>query len=277
MSEFSTVQPAPRGGLKVKQLTILFLLAFAAGGAGTWWLASKYGFFDSRPVAAASVAPTAVSAAASEPLMPALPPVESVANIESRLSQINADAAAASGNAVRAEGLMIAFAARRALESGAPLGYLAEQLRIRFGASQPRAVATIVLAAQSPITIQTLQGELTALEPVLISGESEEGLWSRARREMSELFVLRRDSAALPAPAKRIERAHVLVESGNIEAAIAEVSAMPGAPAARDWLTKARRYHQTRLALDLLERGALAAPAPLPPATAAAPGAADPQ
>lgn len=262
MNEFTAVQPGPRGGLKFKHLSILTLLAFAAGGVGTWWLAKEYGYLDNAVETPAIATQTAAPATGA--FAPALPPADTVASIESRMSQINVDAAAASGNAARAEGLMIAFAARRAIDSGAPLGYLSEQLRVRFGASQPREVVTIVSAAQTPVTIETLQGELTALEPVLTSGKRNEGLWSRAQREMSELFVLRRDGAASPAPTKRIARAHILVGSGNIEAAMTEVSATPGAAAAQDWLAKARLYTQARRALDMLERGALAAPVPAP-------------
>lgn len=263
MNEFTAVEPAPRGGLKFKHLAIVVLLAFAGGGAATWWLADKYGYLDAAvetPAATADpMAPPATGA-----LAPTLPPTDTVASIESRLSQINADAAAASGNAARAEGLMIAFAARRAIDSGAPLGYLAEQLRVRFGGTQPQAVATIVSAAQLPVTLETLHGELATLGPVLLSGNREDGIWSRMRQEVSELFVLRKDGRASPAPTRRLERAQALMESGNVAGAITEVSAMPGAVAAQEWLARARRYSQARQALDMLERGALATPVPAP-------------
>lgn len=270
MNEFTAVQPSPRGGLKLKQLSILTLFAFAAGGVGTWWLADEFGYLDNpaTPVATSQVTTASPAVGA---LAPALPPADTVASIESRLSQINADAAAASGNAARAEGLMIAFAARRAIDSGAPLGYLAEQLRVRFGGTQPQAVLTIVSAAQTPVTLETLQGELSALAPVLLSGDREDGIWSRMQREVSELFVLRKDGTASPAPTRRLERAQTLIESGNVAGAITEVSAMPGAFAARDWLAKAQSYSQAHQALDILERGALATPVPAP--IAAAPSA----
>ena len=264
MNEFTAVQPAPRAGLKFKHLSILTLLAFAGGGVATWWLASEYGYLDNSVDIPAAATQSATTAPAVGPLAPLLPPADTVASIESRLSQINADAAAASGNAARAEGLMIAFAARRAIDSGAPLGYLAEQLRVRFGGSQPQAVLAIVSAAQVPVTLETLQGELATLGPVLLSGNREDGIWSRMRQEVSELFVLRKDGTASPAPTRRLERAQALVESGNVAGAISEVSAMPGAVAAQDWLAKARRYSQARQALDMLERGALATPVPAP-------------
>jgi hypothetical protein len=263
MNEFTAVEPAPRGGLKFKHLAVLVLLAFAGGGAATWWLANKYGYLNAAVETPAATADPMATPAAGV-LAPTLPPADTVASIESRLSQINVDAAAASGNAARAEGLMIAFAARRAIDSGAPLGYLAEQLRVRFGGTQPQAVLTIVSAAQTPVTLEALQGELATLGPVLLSGNREGGTWSRMRQEVSELFVLRKDGAASPAPTRRLERAQALMESGNVAGAITEVSAMPGAVAAQGWLARARHYSQARQALDMLERGALATPVPAP-------------
>src|SRR3546814_8195783 len=80
-----------------------------------------------------------------------------VSELEDRIPRINVQAQAASGNAARAEGLLIAFAARRALDTGGPLGYIEGQLRLRFGRAQPRAVATIINAAREPVTLQDLQ------------------------------------------------------------------------------------------------------------------------
>jgi hypothetical protein len=86
-------------------------------------------------------------------------------------------------------------------------------------------------------------------------------------------YVALRYFSPSPAPTQRMLRAHALVESANLRGAIAEISAMPGAsaPAAQAWLTRAKRYDDTRKALDVLERSALAAP-PMPlPAPAPTP------
>ena len=239
---------------------LLLLLAFVGGGIATWWLGSEYGYLDSDT--AAPVAPVVVDSAAPPVtgMAPALPPSTSVGEIENRLTQINADAAAASGSAARAESLLVAFAARRAIDSGASLGYLADQLRMRFGATQPQAVTTILAAAQAPVTVEMLQAELMGLEPALLTGSRDSGIWTTIKRELSELFILRKEGAPSPAPTQQLARAHALVESGNVAGAIAEVSAMPGASAAQSWLVRARRYSDARKALDRLERGALAAP-----------------
>ena len=258
--------PAARGGMKLKHILILLLVAFVGGIIGTGWLAQRFGFWDGSFSAKTQTQTSATTAttASAPPIASNLAPVDAVTSIENRLTQINADAAAASGNAARAEGLLVAFAARRAIDSGATLGYLADQLRLRFGSTQPQAVATILAASQAPVTLETLQAELQALDNALLTGDLEGGIWANVKREMSELFVLRKDGAPSPAPTQRVARAHILVESGNIAGAIAEVSAMPGAGVAQTWLAKARRYNQARKALDLLERSAIATPLPAP-------------
>src|SRR5690606_13790969 len=46
-----------------------------------------------------------------------------VAAMEQRLTRLDLQSQAAAGNAARAEGMLIAFAARRSLERGQPLGF----------------------------------------------------------------------------------------------------------------------------------------------------------
>jgi len=267
MNDFAMAAPAPRGGIKFKHILVLVLIAFIGGIVGAGWLANRLGYWDGNFTAETTVAPRqAETSPVVAPFSNVAPRDDTVASIENRLTQINADAAAASGNAARAEGLLIAFAVRRAIDSGAPLGYLADQLRLRFGASQPQAVATILAASRTPVTASTLQSELQLLDNALVTGSRDAGVWATVSKEFSELFVLRKDGAPSPAPTQRLFRAHALVDAGNIGGAIAEVSAMPGAAAAREWLSKARRYDQARKALDLLERSALVASVP-PPAT----------
>ncbi len=271
MNDYAMAAPPPRGGMKFKHILILLLLAFVGGIIGAGWLANRLGYWDGNFTAEVAAVPKSVAVRPVAPFSNVEPRDDTVASIENRLTQINADAAAASGNAARAEGLLIAFAARRAIDSGAPLGYLADQLRLRFGSTQPQAVATILSASQAPVTLEILQAELQALDNVLVTGNRDAGIWATVSKEFSELFVLRKDGAPSPAPTQRMLRAHTLVESGNVAGAISEVSAMPGASAAQAWLTKARRYAQARKALDLLERSALvaAAPAVIAPVTPA--------
>jgi Mitochondrial inner membrane protein len=251
MTEFATSAAPPRGGMRFKHILLLAIIAFGGGIGASWWLADNYGWFGSEaPLASAAPAPKATAS-----LAPAAPLV-------APLTPSAVDSAVAAVNPARAEGLLVAIAARRAIDNGTPLGYLTDQLRLRFGSSQPQAVITVLQASQAPITLAALQSELTAIENLLVTGTREETLWATIRREFSELFVLRKSDSPSPAPTQRMLRTHAFVESGNIAGAIAEISAMPGAatPAVQNWLRHARSYEQTRKALDTLERSALAAP-----------------
>jgi hypothetical protein len=262
MNDYTMAAPPSRGGMKFKHILVLLLIAFIGGIVGAAWLANRLGYWDGNFTAEAAAAPKVVVSPAIAPFSNVAPRDDTVASIENRLTQINADAAAASGNAARAEGLLIAFAARRAIDSGAPLGYLADQLRLRFGSSQPQAVATILATSRSPVTVEILQAELQSLDNALLTGNRDAGVWATVSKEFSELFVLRKGGVPSSAPTQRLLRAHTFVESGNIGGAITEVSAMPGASVAQSWLAKAQRYNQARKALDLLERSAIVAPAP---------------
>lgn len=253
MTDFATNAATSRGGVKLKHILLMLLFAFACGAGGSWWLAERYGWFDQTKDKPAPAKATPLSQATAVPQFVAPPATSSI------------DSAIAAGNTARAEGLLVAFAARRAIDSGAPLGYLTDQLRLRFGTSQPDAVITILQAAQTPVTLQSLQSELSAIESLLLTGMREESLWATIQREFSELFVLRKSESLSPAPTQRLLRAHALVESGNLAGAILEISTMPGSNSVEGqaWLARARTYAETRKALDMLERSALSAP-PLP-------------
>ncbi|GMM92745.1 hypothetical protein [Qipengyuania sp. MTN3-11] len=182
-----------------------------------------------------------------------------LAAAEQRLDRLSLQSQAAAGNAARAEGLLIAFAARRALEKGAELGFLADQLRLRFGDALPNAVRTVVAASRDPITIDQLIARLDGLAPEL--AESDAGFsWERLRSELATLFVVRRESTPSPQPQRRVERARLFLQSGRIDAAVAEVSALPGAARAQDWIADAERYAAALEALDLIETAAVLEP-----------------
>jgi hypothetical protein len=182
-----------------------------------------------------------------------------LAALEQRMARLDLQAQAAGGNAGRAEALLVAFAARRAIDRGAPLGYLADQLRLRFGDAKPIAVQTVIDAARDPVTTDKLVARLDGMAPALENATGESGfVW--LRREMSALFVIRRESAPSPEPHKRLQRARWFLESGRVEAAIAEVQNLPGADEAGDWIVDAQRYAGAQRALDLLETSALLEP-----------------
>jgi hypothetical protein len=178
---------------------------------------------------------------------------------EQRLAKLDLQAQAAAGNAARAEGLLIAFATRRALDRGAELGYLADQLRLRFGDAMPNAVDTVVSFSRDPVTLDVLLARLEGLAPRLESSTEETG-FARLKRELSELFVIRRESTPSPQPEKRLERARFFLESGRVDRAIQEVQQLPGATHAGNWIADARRYAAAQRALDLIETSAVLEP-----------------
>jgi hypothetical protein len=59
------------------------------------------------------------------------------------------------------------------------------------------------------------------------------------------------------------------VAGGEADTPIADIAPMPGAVAANDWLIDARRYHEARRALDLIETAAILEPRDSPAAAMA--------
>lgn len=214
--------------------------------------------------------PTATEAQAAENAAQAAQAVERVeeqqggidqrlAAAEQRLARLDLQAQAAAGNAARAEGLLIAFATRRALERGAELGYLADQLRLRFGDALPNAVKTVIDSSRNPVTLDHLIARLEGLAPDISQASNEQG-WARLQRELNELFIVRRESAPSPQSDRRLERARFFLESGRVESAIAEVQNLPGADKAEPWIADAQRYAEAQRALDLIETAAVLEP-----------------
>ncbi len=183
-----------------------------------------------------------------------------LAAAEQRLARLDLQAQAAAGNAARAEGLLIALATRRSVEKGAELGFLADQLRLRFGDAKPNAVRTITSVSRDPVTLDELIARLEGLGPDLQRTDEGPSL-DRIRRELGELFVVRRENAPSPQPLRRMERARIFLESGRYRAAIEEVQNMPGAENAERWIADVRRYAAVQRALDLIETSAILEPA----------------
>jgi hypothetical protein len=256
------------------------LAVVLVGAAGAWWLAGKPGlpsldlfvFKSDEEVVTASPSPSPdPSATAGE--RPSLKPTrleemevqqggidQRVAAMEQRLARLDLQSQAAAGNAARAEGLLVTFAARRSLERGVPLGYLADQLRLRFGDAQPNAVRTVIEVSRNPVTLDRLIAELDGLAPELAAAPEKEGAWSWFSRELGELFVVRREDSPSPEPTRRLERARLFLQSGRTEAAIAEVRMLPNPAGANAWIAEATRYADAQHALELLETAALLEP-----------------
>lgn len=180
-----------------------------------------------------------------------------LATLEARAAMIDRDSHAAANNAARAEALLIAFSARRAIDRGLALGSIEPQLRQRFEVSQPGAVNTIVAASRAPVTLEDLRVALEARGPDLATGVSTDGWWTSLRRELSSLVVIRHEGTPSPRAADRLARVRRLVDAGQVEAAVTEFARLPGAPKAAAWIAAARRYVQAHAALDTIETAAI--------------------
>lgn len=267
---------APVKRLSLRALFIGAVLLLILGVVGGGWAMSRWLASEKPPVtvvsdepavggALAAIGQAEVAAGGQAAAAPAVDGAGGlaarVAELEQRLSRINLQAESASGNASRAEGLLVAFAVRRALDRGLSLGYLEAQLRLRFGDDQPNAVKTIIETSREPVTLEQLRAELDAIAPELVGRSGDKGsLWTGLRRELGELFVVRPAGTQSPRATERLERARRYLAGGMVDQAIAEVEAMPGAAEAGDWLIDARRYHEARRALDLIETAAILEP-----------------
>ena len=238
------------------------LLLFAGAGLATWGLAR---WDDGARFLGVAPAPPAVAHALVQPSAAAPVPaasaieVQRLALLESRLAVLERETQSVQGSAGRADALVIAFAARRAIERGVALGYLEPLLVERFAGAHQRAVATVVTAAQAPVTQSQLIDEFERLGPLLRGKAPDENWWGGVRRELGSLIAIRRNDTPNPRPAARFERAQAHLEAGEIDAGLAEAMRLPGAsrPEAQGWIARARRLIAARRALDEIESGAL--------------------
>ncbi len=282
----NTGTPA-RAPSRSRLIIALTLLAFVGGlGAMAWAISRWQGglhFRNSLQDPATVATATGDNSAGGTPAAgapPAAAPVTgltgapneaNVADLEQRMARIAVSAASASGYANRAEAMMIAFAARRSLDAGMPLGYIESQLRLLFGDAQPKAVATIVNASAQPVTLSTLRAGLDTIRAAAIQGAPAEGWWAGMMRELRGLAVIHKAGAPAPEPEQRIARARLAVESGQIDAAMDEITALPRMPETTEWLELARRYNEAHRALDVIEAAAILEPRAAPIVSPVAP------
>jgi hypothetical protein len=261
---------------RAPMLPRLFLpiLFFIAGAAAMGWLLSRWTAAASligvapppaqpQVVAIPRSAPIAAPAAITgETQRLVIDPETSrrVMRLEQRMAELNVQARTAVGNADRAEGLLVAFAARRALDRGVGLGYLEGLLRQRFGASQPQAVGTIITAARQPVTLEALQEGLQQVGPELTGGGANQSWLAALRAEFNGLVTIRKSGTPSTMPDERLKRATRRLEAGQVDVALAEVLRLPGRDKAADWVAQARRYVAARHALDTVETAALLDP-----------------
>ena len=237
------------------------LLLLVAGGALAIWGLAQWqgaaqflGVAPKPPAFALRQAPDATLDIASD-IDPATQ--SRIATLEGRIAAVEDRTRQTAGSVGRADALLVAFAARRAVERGVALGYLETLLSQRFGSTSPRAVATIVTASRQPVTLEQLLQDYRGLEPTLRRGPPDEGMWRAMRRELGSLVAIHRASAPSPMVEARYDRALTNLERGDVATALAETMRLPGAARAQAWTVKARRYLAAQRALDEIEGAAL--------------------
>ncbi|MFL6844859.1 MAG: hypothetical protein ACJ8ER_08275 [Allosphingosinicella sp.] len=257
---------------------VLALLAFVAGVAAMGWLLARWSVAAAfigvapAPPPAAAAPPPAIAVEREPAAEPAGEPQSAerlvidpettrrVNRLEERLALLDLQSRAAVGNADRAEGLLVAFAARRALDRGVALGYIETLLRQRFAATEPQSVATVLTVARQPVTVQSLQKEFQEVAPHLSGGGQGQSWWGAFKTEMAGLVTIRRENTPSTQPAERLRRAGQSLEAGQVEVALLEVLRLPGHERADKWIADARNYVAAHRSLDRLESAALLEP-----------------
>jgi hypothetical protein len=180
-----------------------------------------------------------------------------VDQLENRVARVENATARAEGSAGRADALVVAFAARRAIDRGVALGYLENLLVDRFGPQHRVAVATIITASHQPVRLDDLIAEYDSLGPELRRGGAQDSWWTSVKRELGSLVEIHSVDRPAGNPGARYERAKQRLAGGDVDKALAETMRLPGAPRATDWIGKARRYIAVHRALDEIESAAL--------------------
>lgn len=251
------------GGRILLGLALVLLGAIAAA----WGLARSEQAARLFGVASAP-APVPVEPGSAQPPQQLLPPQPAsepagqagevrIDALEERVSEVEDAARQVEGSAGRADALLVAFAARRAIDRGVALGYLEPLLLDRFGRDYARATNVIISSSRAPVRLSDLQSEFEALEPVLASPAPGGGVWTDLKREARNLITVRRSDRPSTRPGARYARALDRLRQGEVDKALAETMRLPSAAQAGPWIRKARRYVATQQALDEIESAAL--------------------
>jgi hypothetical protein len=256
-----------RGGMGWGARLLIALVLLLLGAAGAVWGLAHYRpaarFLGIAPATPQPVMlapkPMSTNAAPQAAQAPQAQPVEDarIAALENRLAQVENATERAEGSAGRADALVVAFAARRAIDRGVALGYLENLLVARFGPQHQAAVATIITASHQPVKLNDLISEYETLGPELRRGGPQDSWWTNFKRELGSLVEVHRASRSALNPEARYNRALQRLSSADVDQALAETMRLPGAARAGDWANKARRYVAAHRALDEIESAAL--------------------
>jgi len=245
------------------RLLVGLVLIILGGAAATWALAhyqpaARFLGVADQPAATPPQSRPLVTQAP-QPQAAPTPPAQQprLSDLEARLARVENATRQAQGSAGRADALVVAFAARRAIDRGVALGYLEPLLVDRFGAQHEQAVATIVTASRQPVRLNDLISEFDDLGPVLRRGVGQESWWNSFRSELGSIVEVHRADQPAINPDARYQRAQRRLSAGEVDQALAETMRLPGARGADDWVAKARRYILAHRALDEIESAAL--------------------
>lgn len=279
MDNSYTPASAPRPPRPIRRFLLITLFGLLAGAALVLWGLSRSpaarGYLlgvetsvsaDAPQISVTAAPPPPTGERAVAPPTPLMGAEARIAALEARVDQLSRMTAGEAGSSSRSEGLLLAFAARRALDRGLALGYVEGRLSEHFGTSQPRAVAMIIAAARQPVTLDQLKSELEELAPALAGKGANDGWWDGVRQSLSGLFIVRQADAPSTTPAQRISRATAAVGLGRVDQALAEIARLPNRDLALTWMAKAKRHVEAYRALDLLEAAAIVGSQKEPPA-----------
>ena len=245
---------------------LIGLTLLIAGAAGAVWALAHYqaaarflGVTSQAPPAMLTPKPVVMNPApqSGQPMPQSQADAQRIAALEARLARVENASQHAEGSAGRADALLVAFAARRAIDRGVALGYLEPLLIDRFSGQHRQAVATVITTSHQPVRLNDLISEYETLGPDLRRGGTQEGWWTGFKRELGQMVEIHRAERPAANPEARYNRALQRLSSGEVDQALAETMRLPGAANAAEWVGKARRYIAAHRALDEIESAAL--------------------
>lgn len=259
-----------RSGMGWGARLLVALVLILIGAAAAVWALGHYhpaarflGIVPSQPPVVLTPKPVVMNPQPQPQPAPSAPSAQiqadeqKIADLEDRLGRVEDAAEEAQGSAGRADALVIAFAARRAIDRGVALGYLENLLVERFGAQHRAAVGTIITASHEPVRLDDLVAQYDSLEADLRRGGPQDSWWTNFRRGLGDLVQIHSADRPATNPEARYQRARQRLAAGDVEQALAETMRLPGAARAGDWIGKARRYIAAHRALDEIESAAL--------------------
>ncbi len=268
MTETSSSPPPQRRSLT--RALLMPGLFFVGGLSLAGWVATQTAWGTKLVSPALPPAPIAVDPARLAGSSGELPSdvASRIAELEARLARTEAGASAAGPSAApasnRVNGLVLAFAARRALERGQPLGAIGQELQAHFGAAQPHLIAAINNAAEKPVTLAELQTELKALAPAL--GGGGDSWWAQVQSGAANLISVRNVDQQSTDPRTIFANAMSNLDGGHVSAAIDQIARLKSKALATEWMEKAKRFAAAGSALDALEASAFTPAIVLPEA-----------